>query len=58
MVEDAKGVMYLNYYENMPYGLFHVTFIIIEQSLLVKPHLQQPVHCLIFLFLAYYSKMI
>ena len=21
IVEDAKGVMYLNFYENMPYGL-------------------------------------
>ena len=35
IVEDAKGVMYLNFYENMPYGLFHTTFIIIEQPLLV-----------------------
>ena len=35
IVEDAKGVMYLNFYENMPYGLFHATFIIIEQPLLV-----------------------
>ena len=33
--EDAKGVMYLNFYENMPYSLFHATFIIIEQPLLV-----------------------
>ena len=49
IVEDAKCVMYLKFHKNMPYGLFHATFVIIEQPLLVLPHLQQPVHCLIFL---------
>ena len=34
LVEDAKCVMYLKFHENMPYGLFHATFVIIEQPLL------------------------
>ena len=48
IVKDAKGVMYVNF-THMAYGLLHATFIIIEQHLLVLPHLQQPAHCLIFL---------
>ena len=30
IVEDAKGVMYLNFY--MAYGLFHATFIIYRRT--------------------------
>ena len=33
IVEDAKCVMYLIFYENMPYGILHATFVIIEQPL-------------------------
>ena len=37
IVEDAKCVMYFNFYENMPYGLFHATFVIIERPSRLAP---------------------